>query len=386
MPWPRSIAILAIACSAGTLLSGCGRSEAEGGMQMPPAAVSVATPLRQDVQPVREYSGRLVAEHAVELRPRVSGYLASLHFREGAQVAKGELLFQIDARELQAARAAAAADLVRARARLDRAEHEHRRSRPLAREAAISQSELEQADNERAQAGADLAAAKARLQQAELELGFAALRAPISGRMGLAAVKPGNLVTADQTLLATLVAEDPLYVEFHADEAAFLQFRSGGEVERQVRFALNGETGFDREAELALVDNALDPATGTVRMRARLANPDGHLSPGLFARVRWFGSTEADRLLIHEQALLTDQDRRYVYIVGDGSVAQRQDLQLGASLDGLRVVESGLNADSQVVVNGMRKIFFPGQPLQPVTVDMREPNAVPAQPESPLHE
>jgi multidrug efflux system membrane fusion protein len=215
-------------------------------------------------------------------------------------------------------------------------------------------------------------------------LSFSRITAPITGRIGAALIKPGNLVSPGQTLLTTLVSVDPVYVIFEADEKVYrklqAQLREGTALDAEelrlpVEVGLTGDLGFPFLGELDFIDNQVDPATGTIRSRAVLPNPDGRLTPGLFARVRLFGSHEYDAMLIHDMAVLTDQDRKYVYVVGANNLAERRDVQLGDLVDGLRVVTGGLEADDRVVVNGVRKIFFPGMPLAPEAVPMSDPLA-----------
>jgi multidrug efflux system membrane fusion protein len=375
----RIAAVLTVA-----LLAACGGSG--GGdpaqMQMPPQDVSVATVVQKEVNDWDEYSGRIQAVESIELRPRVGGYLAAVHFREGSLVAKGDLLFSIDDREYRAAAAAARADVARARARVEVAKTELARSESLVEAGAVSRGELETRRSESAQAEADVLAAGARLQQAELNLEFTRITAPIAGRIGAAMVKPGNLVAPGETLLSTLVSMDPVHVVFDGDERADRRSQEmvrAGERESSrttgtpVEVALANEATFAHRGEMDFVDNAINPATGTIRGRAVLANPDGVFTPGLFARVRLMGAQPRSALLIHDQAVLTDQDRKYVWAIGEGNVAVRKDIVPGESVDGLRVVEEGLAAGDRIVVNGVRKIFFPGQPLAPREVPMDAP-------------
>jgi multidrug efflux system membrane fusion protein len=239
------------------------------------------------------------------------------------------------------------------------------------------------------QAQADVLAARANLARAKLDLGFTYIRAPFDGRAGEAMVKPGNLVAPNETLLTTLVSVDPVYVTFTGDERAFLRYqeivRAGNaesprEGDTPVLVGLANEEGFPHEGTVDFIDNALNPATGTIRARAVVPNPDNRFTPGLFARVRLLGETLPDALLIHEQAVLTDQDRRFVYVLGEKNAAERHDVTLGPPVEGLRIVESGLKAGDKVIVNGMRKIFFPGQPVNPHDVPMDQPNLPTPQP------
>ncbi len=364
------------------ILSACGGGG--GPPEFPPPQVSVATVVQKSVTEWDEYSGRVEAVDAVEIRPRVGGYLAGVHFAEGGAVAAGDLLFTIDDREYRAAVASARADLARADTRVELARQEFARSESLIAAKAVSQGELDTRRGELKQAEADRLAARARLDQAELTLSFTRITSPIAGRVGAALIKPGNLVAPDASLLTTVVSLDPVYVGFDGDERAYLRYQSmirSGDWQSPrttatpVEVGLATDDGFPHRGEIDFIDNALNPATGTIRARARLANPDGVFTPGLFARVRLLGASVENALLVHEQALLTDQDRRYVYVVGADGTAQRRDVQLGPQAEGLRVVTSGIAAGDRVVVNGTRKIFFPGQPVQPVEVPMDRPDA-----------
>lgn len=361
-------------------LAGCGGNQQH---QMPPPDVNVAPVVQKQVTRWDAYSGRVEAVESAEIRPRVTGHLEAVHYAEGGLVEKGQLLFTIDSREYRAAAAAAEADASRAEARVALAKQELARAEKLIGERAISQGELDQRRMEAQQAEADLLAARANLAQANLNLGFTRITAPFAGRAGAALVKPGNVVAANQTMLTTLVSVDPVHVTFVGDERAFLRYQEivrAGNAESPrnghtpVVVGLANEDGFPHEGEVDFIDNALNPETGTIRARAVVPNPDGRFTPGLFARVRLLGETVPDALLIHEQAVLTDQDRRYVYVVGEGNASERRDVTLGAPVEGLRIVESGLKAGDRVIVNGMRKIFYPGQPVNPHTVPMDQPN------------
>lgn len=361
------------------LLTACGAQQPQ---QMPQPEVSVAVVVQKPVSDWDEYVGRIEAIESVELRPRVAGYLAGVHFKEGGNVTQGDLLFTIDDREYKAAANAARADVTRASARIDLAKSEFARSEKLIEARAVSRGELETRKAELAQAQADHAAAQARLQQAELNLEFTRIEAPISGRIGAALVKPGNLVAPGETLLSTLVSVDPVHVVFEGDERAYLKYQqmaregsreSSRDAANPVEVALSNEAGFTHRGTMDFVDNALNPQTGTIRGRAVLANPHGEFTPGLFARVRLLGHAPREALLIHDQAVMTDQDRKYVWVVGEGNSAVRKDIVPGESVDGLRVVESGLAAGDRVIVNGVRKIFFPGQPVAPREVPMDAP-------------
>ncbi len=360
---------------------------AQGGPpQMPPPAVNVAQVVTETISEWDPYDGRIAAIDSVEIRPRVTGYLAATHFREGGRVAKGALLFSVDDREYQAALASARANTARAVTRADVARIESDRAEKLKAARAISDEELESRRGERRQADADVAAARAQERQAALNVEFTQIRSPIAGLVSSARVRPGNLVSAGTTLLTTVVSTDPVYVEFEGDERMYLKYqdlakagerKSSRDARNPVRVGLANEAGYPHEGEMVFVDNVLDPSTGTIRVRAQLSNKDGTFTPGLFARVQLLGSGEHPAMLIHERAVLTDQDRKYVYVVGEDNLAQRKDVRLGGQLGEMRIVLSGLAAKDRVVVNGVRKIFFPGMPVAPQLVPMDKPDYEP---------
>jgi multidrug efflux system membrane fusion protein len=371
------------------VLAACGGNAQQ---QMPPPDVNAATVVRKSVTEWDEYSGHVEAIQSAEIRPRVAGHLRGVHYEEGEMVEKGQLLFTIDNREYRAAADAAAADATRAEARVALAQQELKRAESLISDRAISQGELDQRRVEAQQAEADVLASRANLAQARLNLDFTRINAPFAGRAGEALVKPGNLVAPNETLLTTVVSVDPVYVTFTGDERAYLRYQdlarngtrqSSRDARNPVLVGLANEEGFPHRGEMDFVDNALDPESGTIRARAVLPNPDGVFTPGLFARVRLLGGSQENALLIHEQAVLTDQDRRYVYVLGANSSAERRDVTLGPTIESLRIVQSGLKPGDKVIVNGMRKIFFPGQPVKPHVVPMDKPNTPTPAPQGP---
>ena len=376
--WPTS---LVIAAALG--LAACGGG---GPPAFPPPTVNVAAALKKPVTEWDEFSGRIEAIDSVELRPRVAGYLAAVHFREGGEVRKGDLLFTIDDREYRAAADSARANVARADTRVELAKTELARTEKLVSLKAAAVEELEQRQGELKQAVADRNTAAAQLRQAELNVEFTRITAPISGRIGRAEVKPGNLVSPATTLLATLVSIDPVYVSFDGNERLYLKYQqlsrdgsrpSSRDAHNPVRVGLSTEDGYPHTGEMVFVDNQLDPASGTIHARALLPNKDHVFTPGLFARIQLLGSGTQQALLINDRAVLTDQDRKFVYIVGADKKAVRKDVQLGPEIDGLRVVTAGLAEGELVVVNGTRKIFFPGQPVTPNNVPMAQPEMQP---------
>ena len=380
----------AVSLLSAAILSACSGGGQQG--MPPPPQVNVAQVVQKKVQLWDEFSGRIEAVETVELRPRVSGYLAAVHFREGSEVKRGQRLFSIDDREYRAAVDSARANLARAQSRVVLARTELARSERLIKEQATSQGELDQRRGELQQAQADAASMQAAVTQAELNLSFTQITSPINGRIGAAMVKPGNLVSPGTSLLSTVVTMDPIYVTFEGDEQVYLKYQAmsqNGQRQRSrdarnpVQVGLANETGYPHKGEMVFVDNQLNAGTGTIRAKAELKNSDGVFTPGLFARVRLLGSGEQNVMLIHEMAVSTDQDRKFVYVLGDKNATVRKDVVLGESVDGLRVVRKGLEPKDIVVVNGVRKIFFPGAPVSPITVPMDKPDQAPPAPANP---
>ena len=362
------------------LVAACGGGGGPG--QPPPANVSVSEVVVRNITEWDEFTGRIVAVDDVEIRPRVQGYLREVHFEDGQIVEAGDTLFTIDQREYRAAVALARADLEQAEARFSLAESELERGEVLREARALSTEELARREGEHRQARAALGSARAALERAELDLEFTVLKAPMRGRMGEALIDVGNLISPGTTLLATLVAIDPVHVIFEGDERIYLKYQaqaregdrpSSREAPNPVQVGLANDTDFPFRGTMDFVDNRINPETGTIQGRAILDNSDGYLIPGLFARVRLLGRSDFEALLIHDVAVLTDQDRKYVYVLGEGNTALRRDVTLGREVDGLRVVDAGLEPGDKVVVNGVRKIFFNGAPVIPTDVPMEDP-------------
>lgn len=371
-PFPLSTLLLGAAIAI--VVSACSSEAAPPHGMPPPPEVSVAQVLQRDVTQWNEVTGRVAAVETVELRPRVSGYIERVAYREGDEVRKGQLLFVIDPRPYRAALAQAEANLERARSEARLARSQDARAQALVDAKAISREEFDTRKAATAQGDATVRAAEAAVASARLDLQFTEVRSPIDGRAGRAMVTTGNLAQADGTLLTTVVSLDPVHVYFETDEQAFL--RDGAAAQSRVRVGLADESGYPHEGIVDFVDNQIDPATGTIRARAVLPNPDRRFTPGLFARVQLEGGARAQALLIDDKAVLTDQDRKYVYVLGKGNQAMRKDVVLGRSVPGsspgqaLRVVESGLTAQDTVIVNGVQKVFFPGMPVVPKKVAM----------------
>ncbi len=350
----------------------CSQTQAETQHQMPPAEVAAARVVSKQIENFTDFSGRLEATNNVELHPQVEGTVNAIHFIEGAHVKKGELLFEIDPRRFQQQVSRLQAEERRAQSDLVLATSDRQRSERLTQSGAIAPVELERNTAREAESKAALDATRAALALARLDLGYAGVRAPIDGRVSRALVTPGNLVTP-ATALTTLVSDGALYVYFDIDEATYLAISRGPRDAKIVRIGLMDEEGFPHEGTLDFLDNRVDPRSGTMHARAKIDNVDGRLMPGLFTRVRLVGGGSAQVLLVDDKAVLTDQDRKYVYVVGEGNRAQRKNIVIGRIADGLRVVQSGLDANDRVVVHGVQKIFFPGAPLNPRDIEMGAP-------------
>lgn len=330
---------------------------AQGG---PPPTVTAATPLSRAVAQWDEHTARIEPSARVEIRPRVSGQVEAVHFRDGALVPAGALLFTIDQRPFQIAVDSARAELARAEARLTLAEQQVQRYGPLTAQRIAPESEMDTRRSALREAQAGLLAARAALRQAELDLTFTEVRAPRGGRVSDRRVDAGNLVQAGQSLLTTLLALDPVYASFDASEAQYLRYaraargglREAGGLRVQLR--LLDEAEFSHEGGLDFVDSAFDARSGTIRGRAVVANPDLLLTPGGFARLRLLAG-EGQALLVPDAAIVADQSGRAVLTVGaDGTVMPRP-VQLGPLVEGLRVVRSGLAPEDRVIIGGLHR-------------------------------
>ena len=367
----------AAAITAGVLAS----RHSVGAAQPQPRAtpVMVATVVQADVATWDEFSGRLEAVERVDVRSRVAGAVQQVHFQEGARVNAGELLVTIDPAPYAAEVDRAQAQVVAAQARVDLARSEHDRAQRLWNESAIARRELDERVNARQEAEANLRAAEAALQSARLNLGYTQVRAPVAGRVGRLEVTVGNLVAAGPgaPVLTTLVSVSPIYASFDADEqvvARALRDVAGPGTQPSrlkkipVLMTTNGEDK-PHEGRLQLVDNQVNARSGTVRVRALFDNPDGSLMPGQFAQIRMGRARPTPALLINERAVGTDQSKQFVLVVGDDNKAAYREVSLGASVDGLRVVTSGLKPNERIVVNGLQRVR-PGSPVTPQPVTM----------------
>ena len=350
--------------------------------QEQPAAVpvSVAVVEQRDVALWDEFSGRLEAVERVEVRSRVAGAIKAVHFREGALVKEGDQLITIDPEPYAAEVDRAKAQVLAAEARLAYAQKEQERARRLqqANSGAISESNVDQRIGAYREAEGNLRAAQAALQAAQLNLDYTEVRAPVAGRVGKLEITVGNLIAAGpgSPLLTTLVSVDPVYASFNADEEVVARaLRALGsnahmQVERiPVQMVTATSNGTTLEGHLQLIDNQVDARSGTVRVRAVFKNADGSLIPGQFARVRMGQPKTEPALMVNERAIGTDQNKKYVMVVGDDNKAAYREVTLGVFVDGMRRVTNGLTAGERIVVNGLQRVR-PGALLAPKLVSM----------------
>ena len=340
------------------------RSQSQEGGTSP--EVTVATPLVREVVDWDDYVGRFEAIESVEVKPRVSGYLQAVHFRDGDYVRAGQLLFTIDQRPAQAQLDQARAQLARAEATLVNARTELARSRTLAADHAASVEEVEQRQATLRAGQAEVAAARANVRSQSLNLGFTRVVAPISGRISQRRVDPGNAVTADETVLTTIVSTDPLHFAFDGSEALLLRYQrqGGGRFGSPVRIRLQDEGSYSHAGRLDFVDNAINPGSGTIQARALVPNPSGFLRPGMMGHLRLSATPSYRALLVPDTAIATDGVRRIVQVVDrQGNVTGRP-VVLGPLVGNLRVIRSGVGPRDRVVINGLQRIQ-PGQKVAP---------------------
>ena len=352
----------------------------------PPPEVTVATPLQREVTDWDPYTARLDAVQVVEVRARVSGYLESVNFEEGAILNEGDLLYVIDPRPYEAEHDRSQAEADRAEARVRLAESQLERAQRLFKSKTIAEEELDSRTEERREASATLQAARAAVEQARLDVEFTHIRAPIAGRIGRTLVTPGNLVSGgneNSTLLTTIVSLDPIYAYLTADEQAYLRYMrldqagerpSSRQVHNPVRLRLADEKEFSREGYMDFVDNRIDPGTGTLMGRAVFSNSDHTLVPGMFAELQLLGRGPYSALLIPDEAVVFDQAQKLVFVLDADNVAQRRFVETGRLHFGLRVVASGLSPGDRIVINGVQRVRA-GDPVKPVTGTIEEKSA-----------
>jgi len=342
-------------------------------MQTP--QVTVAPAIERVAADWDEFTGHFEAVNSVDVRPRVGGFIQRVGFVEGAMVHQGDVLFVIDQRPYQAEVARAEAVLAQARTRSQLAGQEVERAQKLMATQAISREEMDSRTSGQAEGSAGVRAAEAAVRVARLNLEWTVVRAPISGRVGRAEITQGNVVQAgppSPTLLTTIVSLDPIYVYFDTDEQAYLKYMAAptvGPKGREVLIGLANETGFPHEARLNFVDNRVNGTNGTVSARAILPNPTHLFTPGLFARVRLLGSERHLTTMVQDQAIGTDQDRKFVLVLKSDNTVEYRPVTTGRVVDGLRTIESGLKPGERVVINGLMRIR-PGMKVNATNASM----------------
>jgi RND family efflux transporter MFP subunit len=364
---------VALACVA---LGGC--RSARTVPAPPPPAVVVASPLVMRLTEWDEYTGRFEPTDTVDVRARVDGYLDSIHFRDGAIVKPGDLLFVIDPRPYEAALEGARADVVRAETRVELATTDFTRGESLFAIRGISQEEFDRRVQARKEAEAALVVARAAERNAALNVEFTRVRAPIGGRISRKFVSVGNLISGGQagsTLLTRIVAIDPIQFVFDASESDYLKYnrmaasgerRTSRDTPNPVRIRLLDEPSFTHLGKMDFVDNRVDPATGTITGRALVPNPGGFLTPGQFGRLQLLGSGEFEALLVPDSAILSDQSRRFVWALGKDDIPEQRVVEPGNLEQGLRIVRTGLRRDDRIVINGMQRVR-PGAKVAPTS-------------------
>jgi RND family efflux transporter MFP subunit len=351
-----------------------------------PPDVTVAKVISKRIKDWDEYTGRFQAVDTVEVRPRTSGYIEQVLFREGQFVKKDDVLVIIDPRPYQADYDRAKAGLELAKSQQELAKLEAARVQKLKDSGAVSREELDERLSTLNQQQASVAASKAALDNAALQLSFTKVRAPFDGRASRAEVTRGNLVTGGNnggTLLTTIVSVDPIYVYFEGDENAYLHYNelarqgqrpSSRDAKNPVRVGLANEQGFPHEGYMDFVDNQLDARTGTIRARAVLENKQGQFTPGMFARIQLLGSSEYDAILIEDRAVGTDQSQSFVLVLGPENKLEYRAIQPGRIVEGMRIVRQGLKPDDVVVVSGLQRVR-PGAQVKPNMTTMGAPAA-----------
>ncbi len=373
-----SSSILAAICSI--VLTACGHSHAQSAANAapPPPTVTVAQVLARPLHHWDELTGELQAVNTVDVRPRVSGFIDSVQFTEGARVSKGQVLFQIDPRPFEIEIERLTAELKRAQSKLDYATAGHARAERLYAQNAIAREEYEQLTSAETEAAGDLGSLNAQLHAARLNLEYTHVRSPIDGHVSRAVITSGNLVS-NTNLLTTVVSDDPIYAYFDTDEATYLRFvrqergdrtppraaaahgpspsaSRPGPSASPVFMGLVGEQGYPHQGLLDFIDNQVDARSSTIRVRAVFDNKDGRFTPGLFARIKLVANDSYNAILIDERAVGNDLGKKFVLALKPDNTLEYRPVTLGTRIDGLRVVEEGLQPADTVVVNGLQHV------------------------------
>jgi RND family efflux transporter MFP subunit len=385
---PGSLGLALLLAGAGCDSPQPTQAKAPGGEQRP--AVSVSQPLQRQVVEWDEYTGRFDAVGTVEVRARVSGYLSTVHFKDGQPIKQGDQLYDIDPRPFELALEQSRAELLQAQTKVDNANLDVVRGKPLLERRVISEKTFDDRENLVREAQAQVKVSEARVKSAELDLSFARVVSPIAGRISRSMVTAGNWVSAggasNSTLLTTIVSQDPIHIYFDLSENNYIKYKrlaergtgaGAADLGATVELALPDERGFPHTGKLDFLDNRLDQGTGTLRARALIANEAGLFSPGMFARVRVTGTAAYAALLLPDEAIGTDQTNKYVYVVADNGMVTRRNIQLGPLVDGLRVVREGIADGDWVITKGLHRAR-PGQSVTPNRVALTVSSSLPA--------
>lgn len=344
----------------------------------PPMPVEVEAIVAEKVQIWKDFSGNVVAVDRAEIRPQVEGRITEIRFQDGQIVNKGDVLFVIDPRPYEATLSQAKALRDSAKVQAQLAEKEYQRARSLIKTDAISRSLMDERENNRNATAAAVQGAEAAVQRAEIDLDFAYVKAPISGRIGRAEITEGNLVqkTPNAPLLTTIVAQDRVYVDFEVDEHTYVESvhtsKGDGKIPVKIKL-LSGAKEYD--GFVHSFDNRIDPASGTIRARAIFDNRDGLLLPGMAVSVQMGGNGDAELILVNEHAISTDQNRKFVLVLGEGNAATYREVKIGAGFDGQRVVLDGLKPGDQVITSGIAHLR-PGSIVAPQTRQLTDAQSV----------
>jgi len=371
MPGSPMKPLLGLSLLALVAALGCVRPPAKVVDTAPPQAI-VELPVVRDVTEYEDFTGRTVASKSVDIKSRVTGHLINLHFEDGKDVKAGDKLFDIDPKTYRAEHERAMAAVVQAETRVARLERDFKRVEDLKMKNSISPEEYDRVLGDRAEAIAAVEVAKRQEAAAKNFVDYTHIAAPISGRIGKRMIDPGNLVKADETLLTTIVASDPMYADFDIDDRTVLRIRrlieagsvqSARDVKTPVRVGLPDEEGFSMDGTITFVDNQLNPGTGTIRLRAEMANPKYLLSPGMFIRVRVPIGKPKREILVPEIAIGTDQGLKFVFVVNADDTVEQHRVELGLPQGSLRVVravegdpKSGVTETDRVIVKGLQRV------------------------------
>lgn len=361
-------------------LTACGDDQ-EQSKAPPPPTVTVATPLKKTVTEWDEYVGRFQAVDAVDVRARVSGYIESIHFTDGQLVDKGQLLFVIDQRPFKIAVQQAEATLTQSETRLQLAEQEFDRAKPLVNKGTISRSTFDERMQALLEAKASIRVAEAAVAAAKLDLDYTSVQAPVTGRISRRLVSEGSLITGgseNATVMTNIASMDPIYFYFNVSETDYLKYtrlsKSGDRPSSRthptpVLLSLLDENDFRHEGLMNFIENVIDSGSGTIAGRALLPNPDGLFIPGLFGKVRLSGSGDYEALLVPDNIVGSDQSQKFVMAVDDAGKVLYRPVTLGPMIDGLRVIKKGISENDRLIINGLMRAR-PGMTVTPSDGDI----------------